>query len=183
MLDKKLTEEQVSTVWATLKKRYDARVVDKKKSKLMKTVGYLMGKFGPMSANDFAGYVTTVKRTIYYPDKDEIGHGNQEQLEQQIELAAHEFTHVIQNIGYKYLFSSALLTKYETDAFIATMEMHHYITGIAYSTAYVILKLKAYGVDRSDLIYAKDKLDAARKMIKRGHYRSDTVKIIIGVLE
>ena len=179
MLDKKLTEEQVSTVWATLKKRYDAKVKEKKKSLLMK----IAAKMVPMGEKEFMTYVTTVKKTIYYPDSHEIGHGTQDDLVRQVELAAHEFIHVTQNIGYKYLFSSARLAKHETDAFIATMEMHHYLTGVVWPVSYFLLKLKAYGVVELDLKYAEVKLGAARKIVKQGIYQSDTVKIIIGVLE
>lgn len=169
----KLTEEQVKSLWATLKKRHGVKVKDKSKSWVMRTIGKLMHKLGIMSTKDFAGYWTTVGHTIYKPTGEKIGN-----LEH-IEKLAHEFTHVNQDIRVKYLLSKKRLTLLETEAFCATVEMHHFLTGQLYPVAYLVNKLEAYGCTEAQLDYAAAEFKTCRRMAARGLYVNRVVREII----
>lgn len=179
---REITEAQVKALWATMKKEFGVRLRPKSGSTAMKAVAKALDwlrKLNPgmMTGKSFmASTWTTVGRAVYYPT---AGMGS---LRNQIDKAVHEGTHVLQRVGYKYLLSPARRAKIETDAFIASMEIHHWMTGDVPSPAVMAARLKPYGCTEAQIKYAESKYRAAARMIKKGNYRSETVKTAIKVL-
>lgn len=187
-MSREVTSKQVRAVWAAMRKEHGCRLKPKSESRLMKTVSKVLNWMRKRNKKMMSGKAfmvsvwTTVRCAIYYPAGVVIGRGTQAELLDQIDKAVHECTHVLQKVGVKYLVSPARIAKIETDAFIASMEIHHWLTGQVPSPAETAEKLRAYGCNDAQIKYAKEKYRLASGMISRGHYRSETVKTAIRVL-
>lgn len=182
------SEKQVQTMWATMCKRYKCKLKPKSKSLLMKIVAKIFDRRYKKNKNLISGnafmrdYWTTHGNTIYYPSSSKPGHGDADELRQQVELACHECVHVEQRPSIRYLTSPARIAKIESDAFIATMEIHHWITGQVPYPPQLARKLYPYGCTDAQVDYAKRKYFLVSRMIERGLYRTDTVRTAMEVL-
>jgi len=172
-----ITPENVKALWEHFQKKYKAKIVKKNKSTLMKTVGWYLDVAGYMSKSDFMNhYTTTVKHKIYVPKDFELGIPNKRSnIITQFDLACHEFTHVLQNLGLSYVTKPSKRLKAETDAFIASMEIYHFLTGNKLNPDSMAVKLKPYGIEKEGLKYASKKYRTANLMIEQGLYKSETV--------
>jgi hypothetical protein len=182
------TEEQIQTLWLTMRKEFGFKLKPKSKSWSMKLVARIMDRRARkdkslMSGREFMRDVwTTVGRTVYYCANSVPGRGNTDELRGQVLLACHEPIHVLQKLGLRYLLSPARVAKAETDAFIATMEAWHWISDEVLNPKKLAGELAAYGCNDDQIEYAQTKYIAASKMIRRGLYRSSTVKTAIRAL-
>lgn len=185
---KTFSETAVQTLWATMCKRYKCKLKPKSGSWVMKIVAKIFDRRHKKNENLMSGEAfmetvwTTHGNTIYYPSSSKPGHGDDDELRSQVELACHECIHVMQRPGIKYLTSPARIAKIESDAFIASMEAHHWITGAVMFPSHLAAKLAAYGCNEEQIDYARKKYMLIRNMVERGEYRSPTVRTAIEVL-
>ena len=166
-----------------MNKKYKCKFVRKDKSRLMKTVGWILGLLKIMSKSKFINhFITTVRRKIFFPKSSlvyTINANTNNQNASLLGLICHEFTHVIQKLGVDYLYDSTKLTKAETDATIAQMEFLWAIAGRMPTATDCAQALKDYDVSNKHIKSAYVKYEMATKMITQGLYRSKIAKEMI----
>ena len=183
-----VTSDSVKALWKYFQKKYKTKLIKKSDSQLMKTTSKVLDRRGYMDKQSFMNdYYTTVcigpRRVIYTPSCSSIGNGNFDALVQDIEDACHEFTHVRQKNGIKYLLNSGVMTRAETTAYLTNQEIQHYLIGQLYNDKALADMLIPYGATGKDTKYAVQKYKTARSMISRGYYKQKTVLQAIAFLE
>jgi hypothetical protein len=150
-----------------------------------------------LPTSDFIeGYVTTIGRTIYVPFEigDESPVGNHMwSLEGQAAVCAHEHQHVVQQrrdgfwYSWRYATNTAARAAYETEAYIATLEMK-WALGADGWDLYQDAKrhaegLKNYGCTDNDVAVAAIQLAGACTDITRGVRKTEAARMALEYLQ
>jgi len=164
---KEITSTQVKEFWRYMSYRYDTRVIEKRKSLLMKIVAWLFQLLRIMKSETFMlGYTTTVGYRIYVPfvpGRTAIGHS----LRAQVATCVHEHVHT-REVELSYLFNSRKRTRSECEAYRATMEVAYWFTGRCPDPARMAARLGAYRCTLDDIAFAEAYFTKAAEGIKRG---------------
>jgi len=186
MSTKELSPELVIDFWHYMQKKYDTKVVNKKKSKLMRAVANFMDDFGIMSGKKFMNdFTTTLFGKIYVPFT--IGDANTKRLESQIAICVHEHQHIQQNRrdnGYsrKYIFNKAYRAYVEAEAYGANMELHFWYAGHVLDPVALAEKLYDYGCKDKHIRVAQKHLESMAITVKYGGVINDSSKTAIAWL-
>lgn len=181
-----VTQENSVALWDYFKEKYNLKIKQKRKSRIMKAAGWVLERLGYMTKNHFLDkVVTTVGRAIYiYKDlltKTDFG-----AVLHALETAPHEVKHVKQKIkAWNYLLSKAKLAKYEVPAYSTNIEFHHFLTGEILDPVGLARRLRSYGIKEGskEWDYAVETYKTVGRMAKKGMYKSDVVKEAIAFLE
>ncbi len=154
----KIDRIKVINYWKSMCRKFNAKLQPKSKSRMMRTMGWMLERSGSMTAKKFARYTTTIGRTVYIPFT--LGTPSDEwDLEHQIITCAHEMVHVTQagktrrsraRFYIRYLTSKKWRTKYEMEAYGANFLFHYRLTGVFLSPSYIAGLLKSYGCSKAD---------------------------------
>jgi len=194
MLTQKLTQD----FWSHMLKEFDASVVQKGDSDLMKVVGTVLDAFGVQDKEQFMqDFVTTLGRTIYCPFK--IGIESDKwpawTVWAQVRVCCHECGHVVQGnregwatFDSRYVTSSSFRAGYEAECYGIDMEMEFWRLGTSGFDPFRFaqerpLSLKNYGCKEADIEQAQQQLAIRAGLVAQGVVETKAAQVAIPWLE
>lgn len=190
-----LTPELTRNFWDHMLKEFDASVVQKDSSELMKVVATVLDAFGVQDKEQFMkDFVTTLGRTIYIPF--EVGiEIPRWPLWAQVRVCVHECGHVVQGnregwttFDSRYVTSSSFRAGYEAECYGADMEMEFWRLGTSGFDPFRFaqerpLSLKNYGCKEADIEQAQQMLAIRAGLVAQGVVETKAAQVAIPWLE
>lgn len=172
----------MAEIWASLHATMHTRRVRKRDSILMRIIARILAVAGVMRADQFLdGFVTTVRRTIYVPDRKSPKHD----LHWEVAMATHEHDHV-RKWGWKYIWryltSSRWRAVYEAEAYCTNIALRRWYKGDWLDVKDLAAKLAThYGCSQGDVAVAYRIMEEERDRLRRGEIANPVVQHVLVV--
>lgn len=192
-----LTPELTIAFWDFMQKEFNANVVQKDSSELMKVVATLLVVFGVQDKEQFMkDFVTTIGKTIYPCFKiGETTPDGRWPLWAQVRVCVHECQHVVQGgregwatFDSRYVTSSSFRAGYESEAYGADMEMEWWRLGPSQFDPYKFAQdrpqsLKNYGCKEAEIEQAIQMLTIRAGLVSQEVVETKAAQVAIPWLE
>jgi hypothetical protein len=168
------TPEQVKAFYVAACKQYDAEIVDKNDSRLMKiTAGFLDG-IGVVDKESFMrDFTTTLGSYIFVPYTPGVA-TDQYTLEDQVAICVHEIQHVVQfdddPVGFMvlYLTNKSARAEFESAAYAADLEWSWKTRQKGYDIARRAQSLLSYGLKQEHCDFMRQYLEVQDDVFRQG---------------
>jgi hypothetical protein len=186
-MTKLITSEDTQDLWHYMCQKYGTIVVNKASASEMRVIAAALSAMGIMDAKTFMKkYTTTIGDRIY--PSFEIGDENGPvPLIWQVSACVHEHVHVRQfkeaDFTVEYCLDSGKRTRFECEAYRASMEMEYWCYGKCSLPAVYIRSMKGYALDEEDIAYARNFLGQAYRIICKGGITTPETKVAIAHLK
>lgn len=194
--NKMLTPELTQAFWAHMLKEFDASVVQKGDSDLMKVVATVLDAFSVQDKEQFMlDFVTTLGRAIYIPFKIGIVGKGRWSLWAQARVCGHECGHVMQGnregwatYDSRYVTSSSFRAGYEAECYGIDMELEFWRLGSSGFDPFRFaqerpLSLKNYGCKEAEIEQAQQMLTIRAGLVAQGVVETRAAQVAIPWLE
>lgn len=176
-----ITSQLVKDFYGAACTKYGASVVNKTNSDFMRIIGSFLDGIEVLDKELFMKqFTTTIGTTIYTPYEIGVDGGTSGyDLWDQVKIAVHELTHVMQYRTYPvkfmvlYLASPSDRATYEAEAYAADLQLYYWKYGKSYDTAQRAQSLLHYGLKQDHCTYVAQYLDVHADIFAQGGASSE----------